>query len=129
MRRRAGQITLSLSGRRQEARDHELDAVFSALSDPTRRAMLNRLSEGEASVTELARPFRISLPAVSKHLRILQESGLITREKSGRVHRLQLSPAKLMATLDWMEHYKSLWETQLESLSSYLDREKKEKTR
>lgn len=91
--------------------------------------MLNRLSQGGASVTELAKPFKISLPAVSKHLRILQDSGLITRERSGRIHRLQLAPTKLMSTLDWMERYRSLWETQLDSLSAYVEREKKVKTR
>lgn len=99
-----------------------LDAVFSALSDPTRRAILQRLSQGEATVTELANPFEISLPAISKHLHVLESAGLLTREKEGRIHRLRLDPTALISTAEWIDHYRPLWETQLDALSSYLER-------
>ena len=117
------------SRRRDVVPNPDLDAVFSALSDQTRRVILDRLSRGEASVTELAEPFKISLPAVSKHLSLLERSGLITREKKGRIHNMQLAPKRLVTALEWMEHYRPLWETQLDSLGSYLERESKRKTR
>jgi DNA-binding transcriptional ArsR family regulator len=87
------------------------------------------LAKSEASVTDLAKPFGISLPAVSKHLKVLQTAGLLTRERQGRIHRLRLAPKPLFDTLEWMERYRPLWETQLDSLSSYLEREKKVKSR
>ena len=101
----------------------ELDTVFSALSDPTRRAILQRLAEGEASVTELAEPFadEMSLPAISKHLRVLETAGLIRREKQGRVHRLQLRPAPLKDAAQWLAYYRQFWDQQFDSLADYLD--------
>ena len=118
-----------LPRRRETKPALDLNAVFSALSDPTRREILDRLYRGEASVTELAEPFKMTLPAVSKHLSILERSGLITRERKGRVHKLQLAPQKLVPALQWIEHYRPLWETQLDSLGAYLEDERKRKNR
>jgi len=115
---------------KQARRSASLDAVFSALSDPTRRAILQRLSQGEVSVTELARPFRISLPAVSKHLQVLESAGLLIREREGRFHKLHLDPTPLITTAAWIEEYRPLWEAQLDALSAYLeggDKEKKQR--
>ncbi len=104
-----------------------LDTVFSALSDPTRRAMLERLSHGGVSVGELAKPFQISLPAVSKHLHVLENAGLLAREREGRFIRLRLDPTPLISTAVWMDEYRSLWETQLDALSAYFETVGKEK--
>jgi DNA-binding transcriptional ArsR family regulator len=99
-----------------------LDHVFSALADPTRRAILARLAEGDSSVGELAAPFDISLPAVSRHLRVLRRAGLISREKDGRVRRCALDPGPLHAASDWIESYRRFWEGQFDSLAEYLER-------
>ena len=98
-----------------------LDAAFGALSDPTRRAILARLAEGEAQVTELAKPFRMSLPAVSKHLRVLEKARLIERHVEGRVHRFHVNPAPLQAAQSWIEKYQQFWERQLDALGRYLE--------
>ena len=98
-----------------------LDATFGALSDPTRRAILARLSKGEAQVTELAEPFGMSLPAVSKHLRVLEKAKLITRNVDGRVHRLSINPKPLKSAQSWIEHYEKFWKEQLSSLETYLN--------
>ena len=98
-----------------------LDTTFSALSDPTRRAILNRLAQGEASVTELAEPFNISLPAVSKHLQVLERAGLLTREKSGRVHRCRLTAEPLKDAAEWIGRYQQFWEQQFDALARYLN--------
>ena len=99
-----------------------LDLTFSALADPTRRAILARLTRGDASVTELARPFEMSLPAISKHLGVLQRAGLITRTKEGRVYRCQLSADPMKAAGDWIEQrYQEFWERQLDALAEYLE--------
>ena len=100
-----------------------LDAVFAALSDPTRRAILARLVRGECSVTTLGRPFAVSAPAISKHLRVLESSGLITRHKSGRVHYCRLRADSLREAGDWIEQQRAFWEHQFDSLASYLDKE------
>lgn len=97
-----------------------LDGIFSALADPTRRAILARLALGDTSVGELAEPFEMSLPAVSKHLKVLENAGLIQREKLGRVHRCQLDGQALEAAADWIDYYRRFWETQLDSLARYL---------
>ena len=102
------------------ARSANLDLVFSALSNPTRRAILARLSRGESTVSELAEPFDMSLPAVSKHLRILEDARVITVTKDGRTHRCALAPAPLKDAGRWMAFYEHLWEGQLESLSKFL---------
>lgn len=99
-----------------------LDSTFAALADPTRRAILSRLArKGEASVTELARPFNMSLPAISKHLRVLEESGLIKRQIDGRVHHVRLNAKPMKAATRWMEYYSRFWEHQLTALAAYLD--------
>ena len=99
----------------------QLDEVFYALSDPTRRAIMERLSEGEATVKELATPFDMSLPAVSKHLRVLEKAGLLAREVDGRVHRMRLQPQGLKSASEWVDHYRRFWDTQLDRLSAFLE--------
>jgi DNA-binding transcriptional ArsR family regulator len=89
--------------------------------------MLERLSLGEVSVGELARPFQISLPAVSKHLNVLEDAGLLAREKQGRIIKLHLDPAPLISTAAWIDEHRSLWETQLDALSTYIETIAKEK--
>jgi DNA-binding transcriptional ArsR family regulator len=98
-----------------------LDATFAALSDATRRGILARLATSEASVTELAKPYDMSLPAVSKHLRVLESAGLVARSKDGRVHRCRLEAAPLKSAADWIEHYRRFWEMQLDSLHKFLE--------
>ena len=104
--------------------DH-LSATFAALADPTRRAILARLVSGECSVTELAEPFDMSMPAVSKHLRVLERAGLIARgrEAQWRPCRLEAGPLKDVA--DWAERYRHIWEARLERLDAYLQELKK----
>lgn len=99
---------------------NQLDLTFAALSDPTRRAILSRLSKGEASVTQLAEPFDLSLPAISKHLKVLQKAGLITqgREAQWRPCRLEAKPLKSAAA--WLERYREYWEESFDKLDSYL---------
>ena len=101
-----------------------LDATFAALADPTRRAILARLASGEASVTELARPFRISQPAISKHLRVLERAGLISRSRDAqrRPRRLEASP--LAEATDWLERYRELWEQNFQRLDALLEQMK-----
>ena len=99
-----------------------LDNVFSALADPTRRALLARLADGHSSVGELAEPFDISLPAISRHLRVLRNAGLITRHKDGRVRRCTLDAAPLRAASDWIESYRQFWDDQFDSLAEFLER-------
>jgi DNA-binding transcriptional ArsR family regulator len=89
--------------------------------------MLQRLSQGEVSVTEIAKPFQISLPAVSKHLHVLESAGLLRREREGRFHILRLDPTPLISTVGWIEEYRPLWETQMNALSAYLEANAKEK--
>ena len=98
-----------------------LSATFAALADPTRRAILARLAAGETSVLDIAKPFDISLPAVSKHLKVLERAGLIERgrEAQWRPCRLQASPLKGVA--DWVEFYRRFWEESLDKLGSYLE--------
>ena len=98
-----------------------LDTTFAAISDPTRRAILARLMQGQASVTELAQPFDMSLPAVSKHLGILERAGLLVRQKEGRIHHCRLAATPLKEAVDWLSLYKGYWEGQFEALAQYLD--------
>ena len=98
-----------------------LDDVFYALSDPTRREILGRLTEGEATVKELAGPFEMSLPAVSKHLKVLERAGLLVRTVDGRTHRMRLQPDGLKTASEWVDHYRKFWEVQLDRLSAFLD--------
>jgi DNA-binding transcriptional ArsR family regulator len=97
-----------------------LDATFGALADPTRRAILARLAQGEAMVTELAEPFRVSLPAISKHVRVLESAGLLEREVNGRVHRCRLAAKPMKNAAAWIEQYRSFWESQFDALAKYL---------
>ena len=98
----------------------QLTTVFLALADPTRRAILERLAPGEASGTELARPFSISVPAISKHLRVLKNAELILHRKDGRTHRFRLAAGPMREAATWLEHYRHFWETQFDSLDTYL---------
>ena len=97
-----------------------LDAVFAALADPTRRAILARLAEGGATVTELAAPFPISLPAVSRHLKVLENAGLITRDRSAQWRPSHLRPEALRDAMGWIEPYRALWDDRLDRLDAHL---------
>jgi DNA-binding transcriptional ArsR family regulator len=99
-----------------------LDAIFAALSDPTRRRILDLLTRAELRVTDLAKPFSISLPAISKHLRVLEKAGLIKRERDGRVHRLRLEAKPMRDAAAWIERYRGFWEGQFDALADYLER-------
>lgn len=101
------------------ARD-PLSATFAALADPTRRAILARLAEGEAAVTELAEPFEMSLPAVSKHLKVLERARLIERSRHAQWRPCRLAPEPLKEVADWTERYRRLWEERLDRLDDYL---------
>ena len=107
----------------------QLSTTFAALADPTRRAILARLVSGERSVTELAEPFDMSLPAVSKHLRVLERAGLIARgrEAQWRPCRLEAGPLKEVA--DWAEHYRAIWEQRFDRLETYLQQLKAKEKR
>ena len=97
-----------------------LDATFSALADPTRRAILARLTSGEASVTELAEPFTMTLPAISKHLKVLERAGLIERGREAQWRPCRLKPAPLKDVADWLERYRQFWEQSFDRLDDYL---------
>src|SRR5213083_2081913 len=99
---------------------HRLDTVFAALADPTRRAILARLASGEATVTELAEPFAMSLPAVSKHLKVLQRAGLIARGREAQWRPCRLEAAPLKDAAEWIEHYRRFWEESFDRLDDYL---------
>jgi DNA-binding transcriptional ArsR family regulator len=103
----------------------DLDLVFAALSDPTRRRILSLLARAEFCVTELARSFSISLPAISKHLRVLENAGLIRRERDGRVHRLRLEAKPMRDAAAWIESYRGFWEGQFDALADYLKQQEK----
>lgn len=102
---------------------HRLDDVFVALADETRRAILARLSSGEARVTEVAAPFDISLNSVSKHIRILERAGLVARRRSGRDHILRLEPRPLAAASDWLQSRQRFWADRVQRLQALLDEE------
>lgn len=98
-----------------------LDVAFQALADPTRRAMVERLSRGPASVSELARPFAMSLPAVMQHLALLEGSGLVVSEKIGRVRTCRIEPRALSLAEDWINARRTAWERRLDRLGDYLE--------
>lgn len=107
-----------------------LDRTFAALADPTRRRILARLARGERCVTDLARPYSMSLPAVSKHLRVLENAGLIRRRRNGRVHSLKLEAAPMKQASRWIEEYRRFWEASLDRLEEYLKKlQAEEKTK
>ncbi len=97
-----------------------LSTTFAALADPTRRAILSRLSRGARSVNELAKPFRMTLPAVSKHLKVLERAGLISRSREAQWRPCTLKPAALKRADDWLEQYRDMWEERLDRLDDYL---------
>lgn len=101
------------------ALDH-LSATFSALADPTRRAMLARLAKGEASVNELAAPFSMSLPAVSKHIKVLEKAGLVTKGRDAQWRPCRIDTEQLKVAMDWIGQYKQFWEERLDRLDTYL---------
>jgi DNA-binding transcriptional ArsR family regulator len=101
--------------------DDRLDAVFSALADPTRRRILVRLARGPASITELAEPFDMTLPAVSKHLRVLERARLVRREREGWYHRCSLDARPLGAAVSFLERYRPFWEQTLAELARYVE--------
>src|SRR5438552_16782118 len=98
-----------------------LDRTFAALADPTRREILAHLARGDRRVTDLARPHAVSLPAVSKHLRVLEKAGLLRRRRYGRVHEMQLNAEPLKKAAQWVEEYRKFWEGSLDRLAEYLE--------
>jgi DNA-binding transcriptional ArsR family regulator len=98
-----------------------LDATFAALADPTRRAILTRLASGEASVAELARPFAMSQPAISKHLKVLERAGLIRRGRDAQRRPRRLEPKRLAEATEWLERYRRLWEGNYQRLDTLLE--------
>lgn len=104
----------------QQATPDQLSATFAALADPTRRAILARLARGECSVTELAAPFDMSLPGVSKHLRVLERAGLISRGRDAQWRPCRIEARPLKEVADWTDRYRSLWEARLNRLDNYL---------
>jgi len=106
-----------------------LDAAFAALADPTRRAILARLADGEATVLELAQPFAISQPAISKHLKVLERAGLISRGREAQRRPCRLEPAPLAAANTWLENYRRFWEESFERLDLLLDEMKAQQKR
>lgn len=99
-----------------------LSAKFAALADPTRRAILARLTQGEASVGDLAEPFDMSLPAVSKHLKVLEKAGLISRGKEAQWRPARLEPMALKGVAEWLEHYRRYWDQSFDRLDAYLNK-------
>ena len=100
--------------------DDRLSVTFAALADPTRRAILGRLLTGECTVGELAEPFEMSMPAVSKHLRVLERAGLITQRREAQWRRCRIEGAPLKEVFDWTAHYRRVWEERLDRLDHYL---------
>ena len=98
----------------------QLDRAFGALSHPIRRGILARLAMGEATVAELAKPFRVSAPAISKHMRILEQAGLLSRRKQGREHHCRLEEQRLREAQQWLQQQRDLWDERLDSLERYL---------
>jgi DNA-binding transcriptional ArsR family regulator len=106
-----------------------LTATFSALADPTRRAILSRLLSGECSVTDLAEPFNMTMPAVSKHLRVLERAGLVARRREAQWRHCRIEAGPLKEVADWTERYRSLWEERLDRLDQYVQQLKAKETK
>jgi DNA-binding transcriptional ArsR family regulator len=100
--------------------DDQLSVIFAALADPTRRAILARLADGDATVTELAEPFAISMPAISRHLKVLERAGLISRSRSGQWRSSTLQAGPLREATDWMERYRQYWDASFDRLEAHL---------
>ncbi len=105
--------------------DQQLDKIFSALSDSTRRAILLRLTDEEMSVADLSKPFNITKSAITKHLKVLENSGLLSRTIEGRVHRCRLEPKPLAVVSEWLSFYEGFWNNKLDALDAYLAKENK----
>lgn len=114
-------VTFTSDSTPPEASSRQLDLTFGALSDPTRRAILAMLAEGPSSVGELAAPFNMSRPAISKHLRVLEKAGLVDTTKEGRVSRCALDARPMRAAAEWVAHYRMFWEQQLDALARYFE--------
>ena len=110
--------TRTAARRRDDAR---LDRMFSALADPTRRRMVEALARGQLSVSALAKPLKMSLPAVAQHLQVLEQSGLVTSEKVGRVRTCRVDPVQFDAALTWIARQRAAWESRLDRLESHLE--------
>ena len=106
----------------------QLSVTFAALADPTRRAILSRLAQGEASVTELAKPFDLSLPGISKHLKVLQRAGLVRQSRKAQWRPCRLDGARLKEAADWVGDYRQFWDESFERLDEYLASVQKEET-
>ena len=106
----------------EHSRVGDLDRVFSALSDPTRRAIVRRLSQHPATINEIAAPFRVSLNAISKHIMALERAGILRREVRGRQHYCWIEPGPLRQANEWLEYYRQFWEERLDSLEAYVAR-------
>jgi DNA-binding transcriptional ArsR family regulator len=115
--------------RREGQLDAQLDLLFRALGDRTRRALLASLAEKPAMITELAEPFEMSLPAVSRHIRVLERAHLVVRNVDGRVHHCSLDLAPLKTVEAWVHHYRRFWEGKLDALARYVEGEDKKKHR
>lgn len=102
--------------------DIELNLTFNALADPTRRAIISELAKNDSTVVELAKPFDMSLPGVSKHLKVLEKAGLLEREINGRVHKCTFNPKPLKDALLWVETYRDFWESKFDSLAKFLEK-------
>jgi DNA-binding transcriptional ArsR family regulator len=109
--------------------EDQLSVIFAALADPTRRAILARLADGDATVTELAEPFSISLPAISRHLKVLEHAGLISRSRSGQWLSSTLEAAPLKEATDWMERYRQFWDASFDRLDAHLRRVQRDRGR
>lgn len=112
-----------------EYRSETLDRIFAAVADPTRRAILEDLKHGPATVMEIARSFPVSLNAVSKHIMVLERAGLLTREIRGREHHCSLAPGPLRDAMAWLDHYRAFWETRLDALEHRLAARKRQRRR
>lgn len=104
-----------------------LSTTFAALADPTRRAILARLATGEATVGEIAKPFRVSLPAISRHLKVLENANLIVRQKEAQWRRCRLEPEPLREAADWVTQYREFWEARFDALGQFLERQQTRK--
>lgn len=112
-----------------EQESENLDAIFSALADPTRRAILGRLASGEASVNELAQPFEMSQPAISKHLKVLERAGLVEREIDQQRRPARLRAEPMAAAVNWLEEFKAFWSSSFDQLDGLLDELKRAETK
>lgn len=112
----------SSTPRGRAATERQLDAIFHALDHGTRRALLTRLAAGPAMITELAEPFAMSLPAVSRHVRVLEQAGLVARAVDGRIHQCSLEARPLELAREWLDYYRVFWERNLEALARHAER-------